>query len=127
MLVNAPPSEGYAKAKDVDCTESVGAPVTDTIVTALFASLAIVLLVPGSDDGEGSGGRGIGGPGGPGLIGPEAVGAILVVPTIIYGVSAADGYEETSACRAEVKRLGGRAPKKETRRRTSGRFGLDNR
>lgn len=84
QYVQALPERSYKHMERVECTESVAAPVVDTVL----AVAAVLYLVDGGDD----------------PLSGHAGGAL--VPLAIFGGSAAYGYALTSDCRAELEWLG---------------------
>jgi hypothetical protein len=97
VFVSGPPD--HAGPKD-ECTESRIAPIADTVIAVGAAGGGIALLASNTPcnhpdpnnniDCLGSGlGDGIG----------KAIGALLLVPALVYAVSALHGYSATGSCR----------------------------
>ncbi len=79
---------------DADCTESRAAPIIDTLATVGFGALAVAGLAahPNCTDGDCAAsnlGAGV----------ANGIGAVALLPTAIYGISALAGYRNTAACR----------------------------
>ena len=99
VAVKPPPSGGYERIEDIDCTESVGAPVVDTIMAPTFAALAVGVFVAASDEGDLHQSEG------PDLGAVATIGGVgLVAAAVSNASSAVYGYITTAECRTEVAR-----------------------
>ena len=91
IFVAAPPRNA---TPDADCTESRIAPGVDTVVALGLGAIAIASLAASKPSCTGDClpsevGQGV----------ATAVGGAMIVPAIIYGVSAFGGFDKTGACR----------------------------
>lgn len=89
----------HASPKD-DCTESRIAPIADTAIAVGAAAGGIALLAsntpcnhPDPNNNVDCLGSGLGG------AFAKALGAVLLVPALVYAISAVRGYSATSNCR----------------------------
>ncbi len=92
------PADGTPPGTPPSCTTSRTRPVLDTVGAALFggAGLAYLLARCGAGDHDQDVDQTC-------EAVTNAIGVVLLIPGVIYGISAAGGYVKTSRCRDAVR------------------------
>lgn len=86
LFVKPPPAVAYAPPRDVECTESLIAPVVDTALAVASVALGTFAIVDACDDCEY---RDM----------SILIGATMAPPAVAFSLSASHGYASTAACR----------------------------